>query len=351
MTARSFRLQPLAAFTSHRFICPPVSDGARLFGVQSDGTAIALERDSRVGWATLTTRPRPPLTAQVRNAVRGSLLLVSDQGWTALDLASGNMRWRADISARLDGPAFDADYVWAYSADPPRQADQFALIELSLTDGSIRTLRRQMGWGEVLMATHKAVITLERNRLSSIDRENGAERWSLTLERPSCEDGRKQAVALEYAHRHGSHLLVPLAGYGFVATDLDTGSVAWDADLHVVGMASVLAGDRLHMQSTWRFVELDAITGAILSDVEITDPVERRKTSAPGPLVHHSGVLYSANRDGTVFGWDVAARRLVWSHSVGTRVEWSCRPQIFLDVLWIMDAEGTLHPFELPDRR
>jgi hypothetical protein len=349
MTSPSFELRPLDGFSGYRFIRPPVSDGTRLFGVQTDGVAVALERDGRVAWQRPATRPWPPLTSRVDAAVRGGALLVSDEEWTALELSTGAVRWHVEIESDLAGPAFDGDHVWAYRVDP--RAHEKSLVRVSLDDGSTRTLRKAATWGEVLTVTHQAVIALEGDRFISVDRTGGAERWSLSLERPSCEHGRKQAIALQYGHRWGSRLLVPLMGYGFVAIDLDNGTVVWDADLQVVGMASVLAGDRLYLQSTWRFVELDAGTGAVLSDVEITDPAERRKTSAPGPLVHHAGVLYAANRDGTVFGWDIAARRLVWSHAVGTRVEWSCPPRIFLDALWIMDAEGALHPFALSDRR
>ena len=85
--------------------------------------------------------------------------------------------------------------------------------------------------------------------------------------------------------------------------------------------------------------------------MEITDPTQRRQTGTSKQIVHHDGVLYAASLDGTVFGWDLAARTVVWAHALGARVEWACPPSIFLDALWIMDAEGGLHPFELAQEK
>src|SRR5690606_23957383 len=241
-----------------------------------------------------------------------------------------------------------AGHVWAYVADlPPHKEAQIA--EVSLADGSVRPVATRPDWGNVVAATDGSLILLE-DRLIGVDRSDGHELWMTPpLERPSRVEENRRARAAAYGRiLHERLLILRLVGFGLVAIDIDTGNIAWEADLQIGGFDALLVGDRLHVTTSWRFVEIDPETGKVLSDDAITEPDVKRQTATPGEFAHHAGVLYGAALDGTLFGWDLARRQVVWIHPLGVGVPWAGPPRALLGALRVVDLEGGLHSFELP---
>ncbi|HLU68551.1 MAG TPA: PQQ-binding-like beta-propeller repeat protein [Kofleriaceae bacterium] len=337
-----------SGFCDFTLVRPPVPGGERAFAIQTEGAAIAFDRDGAIQWRAEVMGAVGPYRSNAACGVRGGALLVSGSDWwTALDPGSGEVRWRADLLADLLDNAAGPEQVWACVPGATGQGD-WQIAEVSLADGSARPVATRPRSGVVVAATDRSLIVLE-DHLIGLDRSDGRELWSTPLERPTSIRGDQSARADAYGRiLRGRLLILRLVGFGLVAIDIDTGDIAWEADLQIGGFNALLAGDRLHVTTSWRFVEIDPDTGKVLSDDAITDPDVKRQTAAPGQFAHHAGVLYGAALDGTLFGWDLARRQVVWIHPLGVNVPWAGPPRALLGALWVVDLEGGLHSFELP---
>jgi outer membrane protein assembly factor BamB len=342
-------------FEQFRLIRPVVSDGAALFVLQTDGSVAAVDANGGARWRRDAVAPRPPLTAQVALGVLANQVVVKEgETFFALARHDGTEQWRTQFRGDPQRSHFDGARLWGFHAHTSSVRDPGDIVTLELAGGAARPIVRRPRHCQVLATTDDRIIIYERNgsgaeQLVAIDPAGGAERWSSALDRPSSTRPGQRAVPSPLsALRHGRLLIMPLVEYGFVAFDVERGSVVWELDLHGGGTTPLLVGDRLHVNASWRFVELDAASGVVISDVDITDPAQRRATAVSGQMAHRDGVLYAASIDGVVFGWSLAERALIWTHALSARVELACPPRIFLDTLWIMDGKGGLHPFALP---
>jgi outer membrane protein assembly factor BamB len=346
------RLPVRPGFTNLRLIKPPASDGNALYVVETDGNVAKLDVDGNSQWRNAAVGASHPLTAQISIGVLGGRVVVNERDTLfALSLHDGSEQWRAAFPAHPYQSHFDGLRLWETRRDRAASGDAWEISTLEIDTGVVRPIARRSRRCVVVGTTQEEVVILERSangsfQIVAMDR-GSKELWTVPVERPSNVRQGKAAVPSQRLMGYGHLLIHPLTEYGLLAIDIDRGCVAWELPLEAHSTRSVLVGDRLHVNASWRFLDVDAATGTVHSDVQITDADERRATASAFDLAHHDGVLYAASIAGTVFGWSLAQRALLWTHNVGARVESSAPPRIFLNTLWILDAEGRVHPFDL----
>jgi outer membrane protein assembly factor BamB len=200
----------------------------------------------------------------------------------ALDAATGDRRWRADLHAPSQG----------FFAEPPVVAGD--LVYLPTASGMLLAVDRRTGrevWrdqgGFPVLAGVRAglVIALIGDRLVGFDAATGARRWQTVVGTGAGE---------QWAVLDGDAVLAA-AGGALVAVDTATGAARWRAAVGPAAGRPVTAGERVYLATRGRLVALDGASGR-----QVWTSARLRPVSAP---VVTSGRVVVATRDGTLLAF------------------------------------------------
>ena len=199
----------------------------------------------------------------------------------ALDTATGQRRWTADLHAPTQGFFAQGPVVAGGLAYLPTASGQL----LAVDTGSGREVWRDDSGFPVLAGVRDGlVIALLDDRVVGFDAADGARRWQTPV---ATGPGEQRAVL------DGDAVL--LAGDGLVAVDAATGAARWRAAVGPAAGQPVAAGGRVYVATQDRLVAVDRGSGR-----EVWSSAGLRPATAP---VVASGRVVIATGDGTLLGF------------------------------------------------
>jgi outer membrane protein assembly factor BamB len=331
----------------------PVSDGARLFAMDSLQRVVALDRAGRLLWSRDLTPPsdRPGEASGGGLAVVGGTLYATTGFGElhALDAASGAPRWVQRLDAPLASPKVGGGLVhvvardgraWAIEASTGRlrweiPAAPAAIVSAHAPGPALagRQVVLPFGSGEVVSAlagtgieTWRAAIFGGRlgTALAAVDDMLGD---------PVIADGRVYVSSLSGRT---------------IALDPATGERLWTARDGAVSPPVAVGGALFLASDRNQLVRLDAATGAPVWRRDLpfylADRTERRDAvhALHGPVLA-GGRLWVASSDGWLRGFSPASGALAAALPVPGGA--ASRPIVVDGAIYVMGADGSLNAY------
>ncbi|WP_076448069.1 PQQ-like beta-propeller repeat protein [Roseivivax lentus] len=335
----------------------PVSDGARIYTMSSDFIVTATAANGAAVWS-LPLVPARDGDGQAQGgglAVSDGVLYVSS-GFgmlTALDAATGQVRWQEDLDATATGaPTVSGGLVyitagdttgWAIEADTGRERWQ--------VEGLADDLNNVAGAPAPALGADRVVFAYGSGALQSTFQQGGLSLWSADLA------GRRVGRALStvddisgdpfiaegtvYAGSHSGRM---------AALDLFSGARDWTINTGAVDAPWAVGGSVYFVSDLSELVRVDAATGERVWAVQLPGWVpsrrpERRRDRAfanHGPILA-GGHLIVASSDGFLRAFDPVDGAL----RVQTEVPGGAttRPIVVNGVLYVVSRKGRLHAF------
>lgn len=338
----------------HRITADPVTDGARIYTLDSRAGVMAHD----LGGQPLWSRDLTP-AADARDdasggglAVEGGALYVSTAFGElhALDAATGAILWSQDLDAAATGaPTVGAGVVhvmtrnatgWAIDASSGR------IIWQVLGGASPSGIA---GGPAPALSDGLAIYPFSSAQMIAANRGDGTLAWSAVVagqrlgrafSRVSDLTGDPVVVGnTVYAGNHAGRS---------AAFDLTSGQELWTAEGGAMSPITVAGNSVFLISDENRLLRLDAATGAEVWGNPLpfftrAQAAQRRGTFAHfGPLLA-GGRLLVASDDGILRQYDPASGRLTGSVSLGAAA--ARNPVVAGGVLYIVTGDGRLHAF------
>lgn len=259
--------------------------------------------------------------------VDGTCYVGSDDATVyALDAATGNERWRTQVSNGVTEPlAVGAGLVFA-------QADFGTLHALDTASGNEQWTFDTRGFGDAPPTVHEGVVyTVGGDHAYAIDAGTGEGRWATRLGDPVA---MKTAPAVV-----GGQVFVGAGGANtFHALSVGDGSVEWTYDVEGFAYGSPLVVGRTMYAGAWDF-KLHAV------DVETGEPrwVTDIHCGGSSPA-YFDGVLYVGGTDTAAYAVDAETGDVRWKDVTNGSLT---SPAIAGDLMYTGNLKGILFAFEL----
>lgn len=336
-----------------RITADPVSDGARVFTLDSATRVTA----TTTGGATAWSRSLVPAWDRAGDAAGGGLAVAGGTVFAstgygelhALDAATGATRWTQRLDAAVTAPKAVDGVVYVVSRDNRAWA-------IEADTGRVRW-EAQAAPGAAVVATapapavagRLAIFPFGSGEVVATLRDSGLQVWSAGIV------GSRRGVA--YANV-GDITGDPVVSDGrvhfgttsgrTVAVDARDGQRDWTLDEGMVSPPVVVAGALFAVTDRAQLIRVDAATGAIVWRADLPFHRNRRPARREGVVVHHGpvlagGRLWIASSDGALRGFDPA------SGALGAQLPLpggaASRPIAFGDALYVVGRDGELHAF------
>jgi outer membrane protein assembly factor BamB len=253
----------------------------------------------------------------------------------AVDVRSGDVRWRSDEAGLYSSPAVAGGLVYAGDVDGSSKPGG-RLAALDAATGALRWAFETNGdvYGSPVVAGDAVYVEDDTGILYALDTASGGERWQAQI---ASEAGGDPAVA-------GDTVYIGALDTGdLLALDAATGAERWRLDLgdgtlstpSVAGGTVYTTGARLLDEDTAEgvLVAADAATGADRWRVEL----DAWSSSSPAVV---DGTVYVGDVSGQLYAFDAETGAERWRTRVGPYVSFSS-PGVADGVVYVMSA-GTV---------
>lgn len=361
--ALSLPLQPVFATDigagdtkRNRLNVDPVSDGSRIFTMDSAHTVSAISTSGQVIWQKSMVGPRDSASQAQGGglAVEGGRLYVAS-GFgkvTALDAATGAEAWTQQLGGTATGaPTVRGGLVYLTSSDSVGWAIETATGRIRWRIDYPEDFSNVAGAPSPAVDGEMVVFAFGSGALQAAFRQGGLRRW--TADVAGSRNGSALASITDitgdplisngvvYAGNHSGRV---------VALSLSGGERLWTARMGALD-AVWPAGDSVFLVSDInQLVRLDAKTGAQIWAVDlpgyktVKKPQKKRDSAYAnhGPILA-GGRLIVASSDGLIRAFDPATGQLVGT----TRIDGGAttRPIVVNGTLYVVSSEGVLHAY------
>lgn len=355
-------LQPVWATTigkgndlRHRITAEPVSDGKRIFAMDSRATVTAVQPNGAPVWS----RDLTPFGDKPDDASGGGLAVVGGKLYAAtgfgelivMEAASGKEVWRQQLNAPITGaPVIAGGQVYLTTRDGrgwalSEKTGRLRWQALAAEDNSGVT-----GGAGPAVGSKFAIFPFGSGQLTAAYRREGFEAWkgSVTGGRLGVTRARVTDITSDPVIS-GSRIYVGNPGGRTVALDAQTGRRVWTAGTGAMGTVVVAGGSVFAVSDVAGLVRLDARSGAQIWKAALPNLVPvRNKRRARDVYVHYGpllagGTLWVASSDGQLRGFDPASGQVTRSVSLGAPA--AGRPISVGGLLYVMTADGKLRAF------
>ncbi len=335
----------------------PVSDGARIYTMSSDFTVTATAANGASVWSVPLV-PARDADGQAQGGglavANGTLYVATGFGvLTALDAASGAVRWQQELDATATGAPTVANglvYVtagdsagWAIEAEDGRVRWQI--------EGLASDVNNVAGAPAPALGADRVVFAFGSGALQSTFQQGGLSLWSADLA------GRRVGRAIAtvdditgdpfvadgkvFAGNHSGRM---------AAFDLFSGARDWTINTGAVDMPWAVGGSVYAISDLNELVRLDAATGAQIWAVELPGwvpsrrPDRRRDRSFAnhGPILA-GGSLIVASSDGFLRAFNPEDGTLRAQTEIPGGA--TTRPIVANGTLYVVSRRGVLHAF------
>lgn len=298
-----------------RLTTDPVSDGSRIYTLDSRATVQATSSAGAVVWSVDLTPPRDRNNRASGGALAtgdGRVFVSSAYAFVAaLDATSGREIWRVDFDAPLTGsPAVQGDTLFVTAVDSTLWALEAATGRVRWTLPGTPTLTTVSRGSAPAVAGDLVVFPTQSGELTAVRRSNGGRVWS------TAAVGRRTGAALASISAltgdpvvDGTRLYAANQSGRVFALDARTGATLWSVEEGAYGPVWPVGGSVFLVSDQNRLLRLDARDGSVIWAQELplytTDRVRRQLSVFPqhGPILA-GGRLWVASGDGMLRGFD-----------------------------------------------
>ena len=339
----------------HRITAEPVSDGVRVFAMDSRATVSAIDTAGNPVWTRDLTRgqDRPQdASGGGLTVVAGTLYVTTGFGdLYALDATSGAERWRQRLGAPATGAATvfgDQVYLttrnsqgWVLDAENGRLRWQ--------VEGAPSAVGVANGSAPAVGSTY-AVFPFGSGQVTATYRREGFSAWqsSVTGGRLGQAYARVTDVSADPVIASG-RVYVGNPGGRLVALDLDTGSRIWTAEQGALGPVVVAGNSVFLVNDQAQIVRLVASNGDFVwasqlpQFLPVRNELRRRDVYAHYGPVLAGGQLWVASDDGMLRSFDARSGTMTQVIEMGSPA--AAPPIVVGRTLYVVGADGTLRAF------
>ncbi len=335
----------------YRIAAEPVSDGARVFTMDSSGAVTAHAIGGAALWrADLTLPGERPGASGGGMALSGNTLYATT-GFgelVALDVASGGIRWRQKFEAAVNGaPTVAGGKVFVTTANSIAYAVETANGRIAWRKAGVPTQHGSSGVAAPAVSGNVVVYPLANRSILGIDIGSGDIRWVARV--AGGRDGHARAVMRGFTGEpviKGGTIYAATSAGRAVAVGLQDGKIRWTADEGAQGMMTVAGGSVYFVTDQAKLVRLSASDGAKIWEVALPrytryDKPRRWKTIYPsyGPLLA-GGRLWVASGDGYLRSFNPADG--AFTGAVALPAGAASRPIVVGGMMMLMTTKGNL---------
>ncbi|MBE9638384.1 PQQ-like beta-propeller repeat protein [Salipiger mangrovisoli] len=340
----------------NRLNVDPVSDGSRIFTMDSAHTVSAVSTSGQLLWQ----RSLVPARDQARQAQGGGLAVEGGRLYvtsgfgrlTALDAATGGEVWSQQLGGTATGaPTVRGGLAYVTSSDSTGWAIETATGRVRWRIDYPEDFNNVAGAPAPATDGEMVVFAFGSGALQAAFKQGGLRRW--TADVAGSRNGKALASVTDitgdpliangvvYAGNHSGRV---------VALSLSGGERLWTARMGALDMVWP-AGDSVFLVSDInQLVRLDARSGAQIWAVDLPGykPVRKPQKRRDSAYVNHGpilagGRLIVASSDGLIRAFDPASGQLVGSTQIDGGA--TTRPIVVNGTLYVVSAEGVLHAY------
>lgn len=336
----------------HRITAAPVSDGQRVFTLDSRALLVATGLDGARLWSNDLTRPldkSDDASGGGLAVVDGTVFVTTGFGdLFAIDASSGAQIWRQRLGAPVTGaPTVVGGQVYVTTRDSQGWVVDAENGRLRWqVEGAPSATGVSGGAGPAVDGTF-SVFPFASGQISATYRREGFSAWesSVTGGRLGQAYARVNDVTGDPVIS-GGRVYVGNPGGRAVALDLETGSRIWTANHGALGPIVLGGGSAFLVSDEARVVRLAASNGQFVWGTQLPDVVpvrnERRKRDVYahyGPMLA-GGRVWVASGDGALRGLDPTSGTVTISIDLGAGA--ATAPIVVNGTMFVVNGDGEL---------
>ncbi len=331
-----------------RIVAAPVSDGSRIFTVDSKGLLSATATSGAKVWSVnIRAAGERAGTGSGLALAGGKLFATTSNGsLVALDPASGKILWRQQVTGGISAaPTASGGKVYITSAASGAYAINAANGRIDWHLPGLPTQYGFAGAAAPAISGGDVVFAMANGSMVGVDARKGTPDWVARLPGDRAGRGKNvlQAFGGEPVVAGGLIFAATQAGRAFAVTP--SGSVRWKADEGAAGMMAVAGGAVFFVNDENKLVRLSARDGKRLWIVDLprydTDNTRKQKSVYPafGPLMA-GGQLWVASGDGFLRSYNPADGAVTREVELPSGA--AARPIIVGGTLYLVTTKGDL---------
>ncbi|MCB1359425.1 MAG: PQQ-binding-like beta-propeller repeat protein [Maritimibacter sp.] len=352
---------PAVAFSSkagagndrrYRITAEPVSDGARVYTMDSHAGVTAHGLGGGAVWSTDLTPPGEGAGSGSGGglALSGSTLYATTSfgELVALDAGTGAVKWRQKFEAAVQGaPTVSGGKVYVASANSIAYAVATDTGRIAWRRAGVPSPHGVASVAAPAVSGNVVVYPLANRSLIGIDTGSGDVRWVARV--AGGREGAARSVLRDFTGEpviQGGIVYAANASGRAVAVGLQDGAIRWTADEGAQGTMAVAGGSVYFVNDQARLVRLSAQDGDKIWEVDLpryekADKPRKLKTIFPayGP-VFAGGRLWVASGDGLLRSYNPADGALIGSVALPAGA--ASRPIALAGMLMLMTTQGNL---------
>ena len=336
----------------YRITAEPVSDGTRVYTMDSRAAVSAHGLGGGVVWSADVTPPGENAGSGSGGGLAlagGTLYATTTFGeLVALDAASGAVKWRQKFEAAVHGaPTVSGGKVYVTSANSVAYAVSTDTGRIDWRRAGVPTQHGVSGAAAPAVSGNVVIYPLANRAMLGVDAGSGDVRWVARV--AGGRDGRARNVLSAFTGEpvvSGGVIYAANASGRAVAVGLQDGKIRWTADEGAQGTMAVAGGSVYFVNDEAKLVRLSAQDGDKVWQVDLpryvkADKPRKLKSIFPayGPVLA-GGKLWVASGDGVLRGFNPADGAL--AASVELPAGAASRPIAVAGLLMLMTERGTL---------
>jgi len=335
-----------------RITAEPVSDGTRVYTMDSHAVVVAHGLGGGAVWSSDLTAPGERAGSGSGGGLAlsgGTLFATTTFGeLVALDAASGAVKWRQKFEAAVDGaPTVSGGKVFVSSANSIAYAVETDTGRIAWRRAGVPTQHGASGVAAPAVSGNVVVYPLANRSLLGIDSGSGDIRWVARVSggRAGAARSVMRAFTGEPVIKDGLVYAATSAGRA-VAVGLQDGKIRWSANEGAQGTMAVAGGSVYFVNDQARLVRLSARDGDKIWEVplpryEKADEPRKFKAIFPayGPILA-GGRLWVASGDGVLRSFNPDDGALLGAVDLPAGA--ASRPITVAGLLLLMTEQGNL---------
>ena len=347
---------PIGAGDSRRqrITAAPVVANGLIYTLDAAARVTAVSRDGAVAWSADLT----PATDDESQATGGGLAydggtLYVSSGFgrlTALDAASGQIRWQQKLDATGSGqPTVYQGMIYLVAGDDTGWAVHAKDGRIAWQVSATPSITNVLGAPAPALTPDLAIFAFGSGDLMATFRRGGLRRWYASV--AGQRKGRAQALIMDVT---GSPVVVGNRVYAgnpagrTVAYELDTGERIWTAHEGALGPVQPAGDSVFTVSDRNQLVRLDSRDGSTIWAVNLSDYLKNSsRTRGPvranyGPILAGGRIVVATN-DGYLRFFDPADGHLAGWAEVPDGA--TTAPVVAGGTLYVVSTKGELHAF------
>jgi outer membrane protein assembly factor BamB len=339
----------------HRISATPVSDGQRIFTLDSRALLVATGFDGARLWSTDLTRPMDKsddASGGGMAVVDGKLFVATGFGdLFAIDAASGAQIWRQRLGAPVTGaPTVVGGQVYVTTRDSQGWVVDAENGRLRWqVEGAPSATGVSGGAGPAVDGTF-SVFPFASGQISATYRREGFSAWESSV--TGGRLGQAYARVVDVTGDpviSGGRVYVGNPGGRAVALDLETGTRVWTANHGALGPMVLAGGSAFMATDEARVVRLNARDGSFIWGAQLPDivPVKNQRRQRDvyahyGPILA-GGRIWVASGDGALRGLDPSSGAVTAALDLGKGA--ATAPIVVKATMFVVNRDGNLFAF------